>query len=275
MWVVGSLNVDLSVEVAHHPAPGETVLGGPVVTAFGGKGANQAVAAARAGAHVRMLGRVGDDAEGRDYVRRLRAFGIDATGIGTDSGVPTGRALIAVADGGENTIIVSPGANAAVDASDLRPLEEVRAGDVVVVQAEIPAPTIDAAVAAVRAVGARVVLNLAPMQAVAQATLDAADPLVVNDSESAQLEALHLTAHTVLVTHGAEGAEWDGVHVLATRADRVVDTTGAGDTYVGALAAALADGADRADAMRRAADAASVSVGWAGAQPQLHGVTLR
>src|SRR4051812_37885070 len=160
--VVGSLNVDSVVAVDRHPKPGETVLGGDVHSLWGGKGANQAVAAARAGASVAMIGRVGEDISGDGYVERLRALGIDVTGIGRDAERGTGHAAIAVAADGENTIIVSPGANARVSVADLAPLSDLRRGDVLLVQLELDVDVVAEAVRRAAAGGARVVLNAAP-----------------------------------------------------------------------------------------------------------------
>jgi ribokinase len=267
VWVVGSLNVDAVVHVLRHPQPGETVLGGPIEQVFGGKGANQAVAAVRAGASVRMIGRVGHDEAGRGYLRQLTAFGVDVTGIVTDPDAPTGIATIAVAAGGENTIIVSPGANGAVSAADLAPLSDAAAGDVVLFQLEIPLEVVARAMVLAHERGARVVLNAAPFAVLPAEILALADPLIVNESEAADLEASGVAAPSLLVTRGADGSAWGPIVEPATRAETVLDTTGAGDTYCGTLAASLAAGADRAAAMRAAAVAAAASVGWPGAQP--------
>ena len=267
VWVLGSLNVDAIVRVERHPAPGETVLGGPVELRFGGKGGNQAVAAARAGAAVRMLGRVGDDEDGRAYRDRLGRFGIDVHGVRVDPGAPTGRAAIAVDAAGENTIIVSPGANAAVGMDELAALDDLRRGDVLLLQLEIDPSVVEEAVRRAVAVGARPVVNLAPFAPVAGEVLDLADPVVANESEAAALAALGHRPPELLVTRGAAGSAWGGLAEPAAPVEAVVDTTGAGDTYCGALAAALADGADRRTAMREASAAAAASVGWIGAQP--------
>lgn len=273
MWVLGSLNIDDIVEVERHPGPGETVLGGPLTTRFGGKGANQAIAAARAGARVRMVGRVGADAAGRHYRERLAAFGVDVADVTVDLDSPTGHAAITVAAGGENTIVVSPGANARVGARELHALTGLADGDVLLLQLEVPIDAVAAAVRAGAARGARVVLNLAPYAAVDPAILHAADPVVANQSEAAELAAAGLgtdrgTPVSLLVTRGPAGSEWDGLRQPAEAAETVVDTTGAGDTYCGALAARLAAGDDRAAAMAAATAAAAMSVGWRGAQPE-------
>ena len=267
VWVLGSLNVDAIVRVTRHPAPGETVLGGPVELRFGGKGANQAVAAAVAGARVRMIGRVGEDADGRAYRDRLASFGIDVTGVRTDPSAATGRAAIAVDAAGENTIIVSPGANAAVSRSDLDALGDLGADDVLLVQLEIDLEVVAEAVRRAAQRGARVVLNAAPFAPLPAAVLALADPVVANEAEAAELAASGAVPVQLLVTRGAAGSAWGDVEVAAERVEQPVDTTGAGDPYCGALAAALAAGAGPADAMGAAAAAAARSVTWLGAQP--------
>ncbi|TDS75040.1 ribokinase [Amnibacterium kyonggiense] len=265
--MLGSLNVDVVVRVQRHPAPGETLTGGDPETAFGGKGANQAVAAAVAGARVRMIGAVGDDAEGAAYRDRLAAFRIDVTRLRTVPG-PTGRAFIAVADDGENTIIVSPGANAAVGDDDLAALDGIAAGDVLLLQLEVDLGVVAEAARRAGAAGARIVLNVAPFAELPADVLALADPVVANESEAALLRASGAAPRSLLVTRGEHGSEWGARSVPADRAARVVDTTGAGDTYCGALAAALAAGSDPDQAMRAAAVAGARSVEHEGAQPE-------
>ncbi|WP_210480499.1 PfkB family carbohydrate kinase [Naasia sp. SYSU D00948] len=265
--VVGSLNVDSVVTVERHPKPGETVLGGDLRTLWGGKGANQAVAAARAGAAVTMVGRVGDDAFGGRYVDRLRELGIDVTGVRVDPDGVTGHAAIAVAADGENTIIVSPGANGRVTVQDLAPVDALGDGDVLLAQLELDLGVVaDAARRAARA-GARVVLNLAPYADLPADVLALADPVVVNEHEGELLERAGLRPPSLLTTLGGDGARWGDLSVPAAPVERVVDTTGAGDAFCGALAAALAAGADREEALRAAAAAGAEAVGWVGAQP--------
>lgn len=266
VWVLGSSNVDVVVRVARHPSPGETLIGGDPVTAFGGKGANQAVAAAVAGARVRMVGAVGEDAEGIAYRERLAAFGIDVAGVRAVPG-PTGRAFIAVADDGENTIIVSPGANAAVGEADLAALDGMAPGDLLLLQLEVDLGIVAEAARRAAAAGARVVLNVAPYADLPADVLALADPVVANESEAALLAAAGGAPRELVITRGDAGSSWGALDVPAERVERVVDTTGAGDTFCGALAAALAGGADREAAMRAAAAAAARSVEREGAQP--------
>jgi ribokinase len=267
VWVLGSLNVDVVVRVPRHPAPGETLIGGDPETAFGGKGANQAVAAAVAGARVHMIGAVGDDAEGPAYRERLAAFGVDVSAVRSVPGA-TGRAFIAVADDGENTIIVSPGANAAVGGADLVALDGIAAGDVLLLQLEVDLAVVGAAARKAAAAGARVVLNTAPYADLPAEVLALADPVVANETEAQLLAEAGGRPGELLVTLGSDGSQWGRLAVPADRVERVVDTTGAGDTYCGALAAALASGMAREPAMRAAAAAAGESVTHEGAQPE-------
>jgi ribokinase len=251
------------------------VLAADVRTGFGGKGANQAVAAARAGGSVAMVGRVGDDAEGAAYRDRLAGFGVDVQPLLVTAGRRTGTAYVMVADDGANAIVVDPGANAALRPEDLGPLAQLGPGDVVLVQCEIGLDVVAAAVGRAHDVGARVVLNLAPYADLPSGVLSRCDPVVVNAEEAARLtEGSGRTASggpgSLLVTRGAEGATWDGLvePAVAVSPGEVVDTTGAGDAFCGALAAALAAGADRAEALRRAAAAGADAVRRLGAQPE-------
>lgn len=266
VWVIGSANVDVVVRVARHPAPGETLLGSDPEIRFGGKGANQAVAAALAGADVRFVAAVGSDAEGEAYRERLAGFGVDVSALRTVPGA-TGRAFIAVADDGENTIIVSPGANAVVGEADLAALGGIGPGDVLLVQLEIDLAVVAEAVRRAHAAGARVVLNTAPYAALPAEVLALADPVVANESEAALLADAGLEPPQLLGTRGERGSAWGATEVPAAPVARVVDTTGAGDTYCGALAAAFAEGADRRSAMTRAAESAARAVEHEGAQP--------
>jgi len=287
--VLGSLNMDISVTVPRLPRPGATVLGSAARFTPGGKGANQAVAAARLGADARMVGCVGDDEFGRQLLAALRAEGVDAEGVRVAPGVPTGLAVIAVDSQGENLIMVAPGANHEVGAQDVA---EAVTGprDVLVISAEIPGPAIRSALA--RARRDLCVLNLAPApetQAEAAGLVaaggDGLDWLVVNESEAAAVlgrsvgsladagqAAAELVAagprHAV-VTAGAHGAALAGPGGVATvpgfRVD-AVDTVGAGDTFVGALAVALAAGVSASQAVRAAAAAGAAAVTRHGAQ---------
>jgi ribokinase len=274
--VVGSVNLDIVIGVERHPAPGETVLGGDRTDLSGGKGANQAVAAARLGQEVAIVGRVGADAAGQRLRDGLRAEGVDVGHLREDPDARSGVALIAVAPDGENTIIVSPGANGRVGAEDVGTASGLLAdAAVTVVQLEIPE---DAVRAAAQAAGGTFVLNPAPARDLDADVLARVDVLVPNRGELELLagpgdpaDAARRLAGpgAVVVTLGADGAlvvEGDRAeHVPAHPVD-VVDTTGAGDTFCGALADALARGASLVEAARWGVAAAGLSVTRSGAQ---------
>ncbi len=169
--VVGSVNMDLVVRTGHIPAPGETVLGGDFVTSPGGKGANQAVAAARLGGRRRMIGRVGDDDFGAALLDALGAEGVDCTSVRPVTGCPSEVAIIAVADDGENAIVVASGANFRLTAAEIEAESEAFAADVVAVQLELPLPTVLAAIDQARRHGCRVILDPAPAPELAPAAL--------------------------------------------------------------------------------------------------------
>jgi len=267
--VLGSLNVDLVTRVERHPRPGETVLGEGLEQLAGGKGANQAVAAAAAGAMVGMVGCVGDDAGGTAYRARLERLGVDVSGLRVVAGTPTGTALIAVSDDGENSIIVVPGANDLLDEREVAAVDGLGPGDVLLVQLEVPRAVVCTAVRRAAARGARVVLNTAPYAALPADVVALADPVVANEHEMAALAEAGAEPRSLLVTFGANGAAWDGVTAPAHEvagAD-VVDTTGAGDAFCGALAASLAAGAERTAALDAALAAGAAAVRHPGAQP--------
>ena len=240
--IVGSANIDQVFRVTTIPEPGETVLSHGFSIALGGKGQNQAVAAARAGASTAFIAALGDDGFGRSIREGLAADGIDTAGVRT-VGAPTGTALIAVDESGENTIIVEAGANARLELSD-EDAAAIAAADVLVLQLEIPLGTVTAAARAARAAGTRVVLNAAPIQELPPELLDTVDILVVNEHEGAFLSRggdVGRLAPIVIVTLGAAGAiaHETGGNGVAVHAPKVsaVDATGAGDTFCGALAA--------------------------------------
>jgi ribokinase len=282
--VVGSCNVDLVVRAPRHPLPGETLMGSGFAMHPGGKGANQAVAAARAGAAVAMIGRLGPDA-GADLLRReLVGAGVDVRAIGTCTHDPSGTALITVADSGENTIIVVPGANA-----KLRPVHVDDAAPafvdaaVVLAQLEIPIDVVIVAFTCARANGARTILNAAPSRKLSAEILALVDILVVNETELLEtvgvatrdpqdwpvigsIETIVLTLGHEGVVFGAPGSTGKKIsgHVLTP-----VDTTAAGDTFCGYLAAGLAAGVELDGACRRANAAAAIACLTAGAQPSI------
>ncbi len=248
------------------PGPGETLLGDGLERFAGGKGANQAVAAREAGAEVVMVGAVGDDEAGRSYERRLRGLGI-ATRLDVFDG-PSGHALITVDESGENSIVVIPGANARLGEAAVAAVEEVGPGDVVLVQLEIPLNTVAAVARRAAERGARVVVNCAPYAALPPDVVGLAEPVVVNESEAALLADSEMVPGSLLVTFGAAGAMWDGERVdgVAVAAHHVIDTTGAGDAFCGALAAGLAAGESRSAALELAVEAGARAVQRVGAQ---------
>jgi ribokinase len=266
--VVGSINVDLMTRVERHPKPGETVMGSGLERLAGGKGANQAVAASAAGARVAVVGCVGSDEAGSAYVARLLARGIDVAAIRVQPDCPTGHALITVDEVGENSIVVVPGANAAVSIVDLAVLDSVGPGDVVLLQLEVPLDVVAAAARRASGRGARVILNLAPYAALPPDVVALADPLVVNEHEALLLADSEAMPASLVVTFGEAGAAWDGDQLIGPvlEASEVLDTTGAGDAFCGALSAALVAGAGRHDALQLALAAGADAVKHVGAQ---------
>ena len=283
--LVASINVDLVVSVDHLPAPGETVLGGRFAIHDGGKGANQAVAAARAGASVTVIGAVGGDDYGKRAVDALQAEGVDITRVRVDPAEPTGVALIVVGPRGENQIAVAPGANATIELTD-DDRAAIAAADVLLVSHEVPAAAVLDSVRVAREAGQIAILNPAPARAL-PADLLALGPILTpnehelvvaigNDDTVAALDELTArNAGPIIVTQGPAGAllasgedreRFDGIP-----ASEVVDTVGAGDTFCGVLAAWLAGGSSLADAIRAANAAASLSVGTPGARAGMPG----
>ncbi len=276
--VAGSLNIDFAVHVPALPAPGETVTGGPYLVSPGGKGANQAVACARAGAAVTFVGCVGTDAQGETLRGALQADGIDTAHLRRVH-APTGAAFVTVAASGENSIVVSGGANHALASADLPDLTGVTH---LILQLESPLPAVCAFAQAARDAGVHVTLNAAPAQALPDSLLRLVDLLVVNEGELAALGAAqagpdleHQLAalagrgpRALVVTLGADGAAcWsDGrFHRTSAFSVQAVDTTGAGDTFVGVLVASLPRMPLPA-AVRRASAAAALSCTRPGAQ---------
>ena len=265
--VVGSVNLDLVATAAHLPAPGETVTGATLGRHPGGKGANQALAARRLGAEVTMIGRVGRDAMAREALRLLRAEGVDLSACAADPHAPTGVALIAVGQGGENQIIVAPGANAAFAPGFLSgPIDGA-----LICQLELPVETVARAVSLATGF---VCLNLAPAMDVPAAILQRADLIVVNEGEAAFYDsALDEAGGLVAITLGARGARlFRGETLLAEVAPpsvEAVDTTGAGDGFVAALTVALLEKRPLGEALEFACTASALAVTRHGAQPSL------
>lgn len=266
--VFGSLSQDLHLPMERHPSTGETVMSGDIEYRFGGKGANQAVAAARAGVESRFVGKVGDDPQGHEYLERLKTFGVDTSQMEVVPGVPTGTAIIYNDKHGENMIVVAPGANHRMGIDDVSRLDDLTEGDVLLMPLELPLEVVAAAARRSQERGARVILNLAPFAELPADVLALCDPVIVNEHEAGLLAETGSQVPELLTTLGAEGALWGDVRVPATPVTPL-DTTGAGDAFCGTLAAALCQGEDRESAMARAAQAASANVLHHGAQPPL------
>ncbi len=279
--VLGSLNLDTILTVAGLPRPGETVLATGRLSAGGGKGANQAVAAARSGARVVMAGAVGDDRAGELLLAGLLADGVDVAQVTRLADTPSGEAFIYVEASGQNSICVAAGANALVDAAAVeRLLGDARPTDVLVLQQEIPD---DVTLAALRAGRGRLrtILNTAPASPASAALAEWADIVVMNEEEARLVTGvadpttplLERSRHhdqAFVITRGEHGAlliQHGAAEVVAALPVDVVDTVGAGDAFVGALAARLAAGATVAGALRYASAAGAWAVGRVGAQP--------
>lgn len=286
--VFGSINMDLTATTARLPKPGETVAGESFATAAGGKGANQALAARRAGATVRMSGAVGTDNFAAPALALLKEAGTDLSLVKT-AGSSTGVAVILVGGDGENVIAVVPAANGEVTGEDARStLSSMQQGDLLMVQLEIPAAAVETALTEARSLGITTMINIAPLTADAARLSRLADIIVANETEfellagendmtaarrEEALVALHgETSQTLIVTLGADG-------VIAARNGQIyraqglkiepVDTVGAGDTFCGYLAASLDAGLDFELALRRAAAAGSLACTKKGAQPAI------
>jgi ribokinase len=287
--VAGSINMDVVATAERHPAVGETVAGKDILYFPGGKGANQAVAAAKLGAETILIGRLGADAFGVELRTFLAGQGVDLSLVRKSAEAHTGTAIITLANA-DNTIVVIPGANGLVSANDVASLPLAK-GDVAVSQFEIPLPTIAAFFEGARAAGATTILNPAPARQVSAELLRLVDILVLNETELGLLAGKALSegdkiecfvdaatslrlneGQTICVTLGKRGVvALKGGEALMVRGRAVaaVDTTGAGDCFVGALAAQLAQSAPFRDAVRYANVAASISVQRMGAAPSM------
>lgn len=287
--VVGGINMDLVVQVPHIPRPGETVHGGAVSRFPGGKGANQAVAASRLGASVALVGQVGEDAFGAELLETLAAAGVETSAVRRVSRTATGVALIAVATDGQNAIVVAPGANMVWEAAAIAGVERAVAGcRLLVVNLELPPAVVAGAIRAARRGGARIILNPAPYRKGDEACFGEVDILVPNQVEAASYARVDPDAvrdwgavgqrlrefgsRAVVITLGSEGSaiiDDTGAARVPGFAVPVVDTTAAGDAFVGGLAASLLRDLALRDAVRFANACGAMAVTRAGAQPSL------
>jgi len=284
--VIGSINMDLVVRVERLPKPGETVRGREFQTIPGGKGANQAVAAARLGAETHMVGRVGHDEFGRHLRQSLADNGVHVEYVASDQEHPNGVAVILVQESGENSIVVAGGANAAVSLPDLKAAESViQAADAVLLQLEIPLETVAAAVQVARAAKVRAILDAGPAADVPEELQRAPDVISPNMLEAEALlghavasaldaarELVSRGAPACVVKAGSQGCAWASPqgeeHIPATPV-KAVDTTAAGDAFTAALAVALAEGKSLPEAARWANFAGALAVTRFGAQPSM------
>lgn len=285
--VVGSINMDMVSHSRRLPGPGETLVGEAFVMAPGGKGANQAVAAARLGAPVAFVSRVGTRQHGTELLAALAEEGIATSGVVADPASLPGVAVIMVAsEGGENSIVYVPGSNAQLSAADVRASAALlQSAKVVVAQLEVPVPAITQAFELARAAGVTTILNAAPALPIGDALLALSSWLIVNETEAGQLAGmasgsvdeaaaaalalLQRGLQQVVVTLGAQGVLLcgaAGVQHLPARVVKAVDTVGAGDTFVGGLAVGLAEGMSAADAVRLGQAAAAIAVSRSGVQ---------
>jgi ribokinase len=285
--VVGSSNTDMIIQIDKIPAPGETVIGGKFSSAAGGKGANQAVAAARAGGNVSFVARVGDDMFGEQAIAGFKKDNIDVKDVLTDTDEPSGVALIFVDKYGENSIAVASGANANLSVADVEKAKNViSSADVVLMQLETPVETIRAAAKIAKINNRKVILNPAPAQKLSDELLSMLDVLTPNESEAEILTGIKVTdiesaktagkklldkgLKTVIITLGSKGA------LLVTNTEielvpgykvKAVDATAAGDTFNGILAVGISEGKEIKDAIKLANAGAALSVTKLGAQP--------
>ncbi len=288
--VVGSSNTDMVVKCERIPSGGETVLGGEFVMVPGGKGANQAVCAAKLGADVKFVARVGDDSFGEASLDNLAATGVDTRFVTKDHSTPSGVALIVVDEKGENAIVVAPGANLRLTPEDVdRARDAIAGADAVVLQLEIPQDTVAHTIEVARSLGVRIVLNPAPIRPISRELLGMVDVLIPNQHEAADLigrpgegrdidpstAATELRAYgagAVVITLGGKGSYVcaEGIsEVIEPMRVTPVDTTAAGDAFTASLACGLAEGQDISSAVRFATKVAAISVTRMGAQSSL------
>ena len=289
MTIVGSLNMDLVIHAPRIPKPGETIIGGEFHAIPGGKGANQAVAAARLGASVSMIGRIGRDAFSVSLLENLVASGVDHQYVIQDENAATGTALIVVDDRGQNSIVVASGANMQLTPADVEAgRSAIASSDVLLLQLESPLETVCRAAELARAHGVTVILNPAPARPLPDSLLSQVDVLIPNESETAILTELPVNSRgeieraavqllesgvsTAILTLGGDGAllcSADGLQHLLPFKVKAIDTTAAGDAFVGGFAVALAEGKALVEAARYGNAAGALATTRLGAQTSL------
>ena len=287
--VIGSTNMDMVVKTSHIPAHGETVLGGSFFMNPGGKGANQAVAAARLGGDVIFISRIGNDVFGKKSFQIFDEEGIDTRYILTDDKFPSGVALIIVDNAGENSIVVAPGANAELIPDDINAaLGDINKAGIVLMQLEIPLKTVEFIVQYANAKGVKVILNPAPATVLPAEVLSHIDIITPNITEASMISDMEVTdiltaknaakiihemgVKHVVITMGSDGAiiySEGQFHTITTDVVEAVDSTAAGDVFNGALAVSLSEGKDLVDSVRFACEAATISVTRLGAQSSI------
>ncbi len=284
--VIGSMNTDMVINSERLPLPGETVVGGKFMMNSGGKGANQAVAAARLGSDVYFIAKSGNDLFGRRAIEQFREDNINTDYMCSDSDLPSGVALVLVDENGENSILVASGANASLSPSDIDAAEGLIADSkIVLMQLETPVETIEHAARMAHRYGNTVILNPAPACPLSDELLSNIDILIPNETEAALLSGIEINSiedartaaieiarrgiRTVIITLGSKGAfikDGDEFHLVNARKVKVVDTTAAGDTFCGALAVALTEDRGIVEAVEFASRCAAVTVSRPGAQ---------
>jgi ribokinase len=287
--VIGSINMDLVIQVPRFPAPGETITGGDLQTYPGGKGANQAAALSRQQIRTAMVGKVGDDPYGQQLIQSLRDQQVDITGVRISGESATGSALISVTAEGENSIILSPGANRSICTEDIDPSKGlIASSSVMLLQLEIPLPAVEYAARMGQEQGLKVILNPAPAAELPHSLLESVDILVPNESELALLSGREISdisdaesaakrlmdrgIPVVIVTLGDQGAllvEKSGSQHIPAAEVEVVDTTAAGDSFIGGLAAGILQHKPLPEAVRYANIAGALATTKSGAQPSL------
>jgi ribokinase len=286
--VIGSSNTDMVVKSSRLPLPGETILGGTFFMNAGGKGANQAVAAARLGGHVTLVTKVGNDIFGRQTIEGLKTEQINTDHVFVDETAPSGTAIIMVNEEGENCIVVAPGANANLLPKDISALDVIRDAAIILMQLEIPMETIEAVIKIAKANHQQVVINPAPAQILADELLHGLFLITPNETEAGLLTGINVAdadtasqaarifldkgVQNVIITMGRQGAFFQNeqtMFMIPAPVVKALDTTAAGDTFSGAVTVALTENSDWETAIQFAIEAASISVTRLGAQASI------